>query len=78
MADPPRDSDPNGYTGTPRWVKVFGIVVVVLVLLFVVLKLTGIGGEHGPARHMSSGDTGGHTLPSSVTKPGGVAGHTPR
>lgn len=37
--------------GTPRWVKVFGIVVLVLVLLFVVVQVTGVGGPHGPGRH---------------------------
>jgi hypothetical protein len=37
----------NGYTGTPRWVKVFGIIFIVLVLLFVILHLTGRGlGDH--------------------------------
>ncbi len=30
-------------TGTPRWVYVFGIIVIVLVLLFVILHLTGGG-----------------------------------
>ncbi|WP_324276994.1 hypothetical protein [Blastococcus brunescens] len=29
------------------------IVVGLLVLVFVVLQLTGIGGKHGPGRHMS-------------------------
>ena len=38
-------------TGTPRWVKVFAIVGVVLVLLIIVMLLTG----HGPGRHMHSG-----------------------
>lgn len=28
--------------GTPRWVKVLGIAIIVLVLLFVTLHLTGI------------------------------------
>lgn len=42
---------------TPRWVKVFGIAVVVLVLLVVIIMFTGIGGEHAPRRHMPSGDT---------------------
>ena len=38
--------------GTPRWVKVFGIIALVLVVL-VVLMLTGVLGEgHGPGRHM--------------------------
>jgi hypothetical protein len=30
-------------TGTPRWVKVFGIIALVLVLLFVILHLAGRG-----------------------------------
>jgi len=35
-------------TSTPRWVYVLGIIVVVLVLLFVILHLTGGGlGGHG-------------------------------
>jgi len=35
-------------TSTPRWVKVMGIIVIVLVLLFVILHLTGggLGGLH--------------------------------
>jgi hypothetical protein len=60
MADLPPDSsdDTGGWpdrrstTGIPRWVKVFAIIAGVLVLLFVILQLTGIGGEHGPGRHM--------------------------
>ncbi len=47
MADPHRYPDSNGddtgagpdrgsTTSTPRWVRVFGIIVIVLVLLFVV------------------------------------------
>ncbi len=42
--------------GTPRWVKVSGIVALVLVVLFVVLQLMGVGGRHGPGRHTPSGD----------------------
>ena len=52
MADDPFYPDHNGDsgddTGTPRWVKVFGIIVLVLVLLFVILMLTG----HSPGRHI--------------------------
>jgi hypothetical protein len=44
-------SDPSPYPGTPRWVKVFGIIALVLVLGFVILILTGRGGGHGPGRH---------------------------
>jgi hypothetical protein len=44
------DVGPNrGSTSTPCWMKVFGIIVIVLVLLFVILHLTGGGlGGHTP------------------------------
>jgi len=43
---PDRGSAPS----IPRWVKVSGIIVIVLVLLFVILHLTGngFGGHHLP------------------------------
>lgn len=58
MADPLHRPDPNGDTavkagrglptGTPGWVKVFGIIAIVLVLLVVIHLLTGDGpGMHG-------------------------------
>jgi len=50
--------------GTPRWVKVFGIIALVLVLLVVVVLATGRGGSHGPGRHAPSGDAGGHAPPA--------------
>ena len=41
--------DQGSTSPTPRWVKVFWIVIVVLVLLFVALHLTGHGfGGHTP------------------------------
>ena len=52
MATISRDHDNGSPPGTPRWVKVFGIVVLVLVLLVVVMMATGVGGKHGPGRHM--------------------------
>ncbi len=45
MADPDSSSD----TSTPRWVKVFGITALVLLLLFAILHLTGLHGGHTPA-----------------------------
>jgi len=54
---PDRESTPS----TPRWVKVFGIIVIVLVLLVGIIMFTGVGGQHGPGRHIP---------PSSVTKHG--------
>lgn len=52
--------------GTPRWVKVFGIVALVVVVLFIVVLLVG-GGEHGPGRHSPSSDPGGHTPTAGVS-----------
>jgi hypothetical protein len=73
MADPPRYPDSSSNTGddtgTPRWVKVFGIIALVVVLLFVILMFArGPGGRHGPGRHIPSGDTGDQAPPSSVTE----------
>lgn len=65
MADPParRDTGPdNGddrntgadhfsYAATPLWVKVFGIIAVIVVALFVIVLVTGGPGGHGPGRH---------------------------
>jgi hypothetical protein len=75
MTEPPGDLDsgemqatphraPAG--GMPRWVKVSLIVVLALALLFLVGKLTGLGGEHGPGRHGDGGQT-----PSAVVNDDG-------
>jgi hypothetical protein len=54
---------PYPQPGMPRWVKVFGIIAIALVLLVVVIMLVS-GGEHGPGRHLPGGETpGGHTPP---------------
>ena len=39
------------YPGTPRWVKVFGIIAIGLILLIVIIVFTGVGGPHSPGRH---------------------------
>lgn len=46
---PTEDRPPS----TPRWVKVSGIIAIVLVLLVVIMMFFS-GGKHGPMRHMSS------------------------
>ena len=65
MADMPNpdtgDVPDRGSTAlTPLWVKLFGIIALVVVLVFVVFLLTGRG--HGPGRHTGAG--GGHIPPS--------------
>ena len=58
MADP---TEPESTTGTPRWVKVFGIIALVVILLLVVLLFTG--------RHTPSGGAG-QLPPYSFTEHG--------
>jgi hypothetical protein len=54
--------------GTPRWVKVFGIVAFVVVVLIVVMLIAGRGG-HGPGRHAAGSDGLGNRVgpPPGVT-----------
>lgn len=71
MTEPGRDADTghDGDRGTPprmpRWVKVAGIVVGVLLVVLVILQLAGVGGQHGPGRHALGGSS----------SPAGAAGH---
>ena len=62
MVDPPPYPDTGDAPGTPRWVKIFGMIALIVVLLVVVMMLAG--GNHGPSRHMPSGDAG-HQMPAS-------------
>ncbi len=83
MTDPPHypdsKSDRADDPGTPRWVKVFGIIALAVVLLFATMMLAGGGpGGHGPGRHMPSGGA----PPANVTgddrsSGGGAGGQTP-
>jgi len=51
MADPPSYRDSADDTGPPRWVYAFGIIGILLILLFAVL-------------HFAGGGLVGHTPPS--------------
>ena len=71
LADPaPGDDTGAGtgrdYPGMPRWVKLAGIVALALVLLVVVLMVAGVGGQHGPGRHLPSGGAGSSTSPMTL------------
>ncbi len=63
---PDRTSAPPPYPGMPRWVKLAGIIALVLVLLVVVLMVAGVGGQHGPGRHLPSGGAGSSTPPVTL------------
>jgi hypothetical protein len=47
---PDRAAQPDTPPGTPRWVKVFGILFLALILLVIVLHLTGMS-PGGPSSH---------------------------
>jgi len=66
MAQTPLEPGHGSTRGTPRWVKVFGIIALVLVLLFVISLLAGV--RHGPGLHSPSGDAGGSTRHASVAE----------
>jgi hypothetical protein len=53
MADPSTPPDTSG--GMPRWVKVFAVIGVAVVALFVVTM--AVGGGHGPGRHAPPAET---------------------
>jgi hypothetical protein len=67
MADPSLHRD-RSTTGTPLWVKVSGIIALVVILLLVVLLLFG-GAGHGPGRHTPSAGVGGHQPPAGGHAP---------
>jgi hypothetical protein len=73
MVDPPETDEPpvaDTTVGPPRWVKVFAALALLVLLLFIVLLVTGRGGDHGPGRHGSSGGSrtvGEHAPPAGVT-----------
>lgn len=58
-------------TGVPRWVKVFGLIALALVLLLVITQLLA-GGKHGPSRHTGSAPVGDAAPVVAV-----AAGHAP-
>ena len=58
MTEPSLDADDVRAVppGIPRWVKVSGIVVAVLIVLVIAVMLLA-GGNHGPGRHLSLAPT---------------------
>jgi hypothetical protein len=68
MAQTPLEPGHRSTPGTPRWVKVFGIIALVLILVFVISLLTGA--RHGPGMHTPSGDAGGYPRHSRVIEHG--------
>ena len=61
MADLPPPNDPTP-PAMPRWVKVSGLVAVVVIVSAVLIMVLS-GGEHGPGRHLPGGGGEDHTPP---------------
>lgn len=73
MSDPTHSPEPSEKVGPdadqgppsmPHWVKMLGLVVLVLILVFVIVQLA-TGGQHGPGLHRPSG-AGQLTIPEAV------------
>jgi hypothetical protein len=56
----PRSNITDDTATTPRWVKVFGIITVVVVVLFLILMFTRGPGGRGPGGHNPFRHFGGH------------------
>jgi TRAP-type C4-dicarboxylate transport system permease small subunit len=62
MSHTPNEHSLPSSLSTPRWVKVLGIIALVLALLVGIMLLSG--GEHSASRHMSpASTTDTHTPP---------------
>jgi hypothetical protein len=66
------DREPT--TGPPRWVKVFAVIGVFVVLLVIVVMLAS-GGQHGPWRHAPVDEAPGVEAPE---EPAAGIAHRPR
>ncbi|WP_203247686.1 hypothetical protein [Sporosarcina beigongshangi] len=63
--DTDKDMDKSGSestSNTPSWVKMFGLIAIVLIVLVVIIMFFS-DGEHGPGRHLNSNGTGIQTPP---------------
>lgn len=75
MTDPTPDSTGDARVrhesrpSVPLWVKLFGIVALVALVLIVGVMLLA-GGEHGPGRHTMSGDAGSQTPATAAGRVG--------
>ena len=68
MEQSPPEPSHGSTSGTPRWVKVFGLIALALIVLFVISLAAGV--RHGPGLHAPSGDAGGHIPHASVVENG--------
>lgn len=61
------DEDTRGAPATPRWVKLFGIIAIMVVVLIGFILFSGLGGPHGPQRHGASADGHAPSAPAYLS-----------
>lgn len=54
MASAPRHDPADRPPAMPAWVKVLIAVLAAIIVAVVVLKLAGVGPDHGPGRHSAA------------------------
>lgn len=59
MSQAPVKPDHESPPRIPRWVKVIGIIAVILIQLILIAFITGLGGSHGPSRHIPASESSG-------------------
>lgn len=57
------------YPGAPRWAKLTGVIALAMLVLLIVLLVAGIGGPHGPGRHLPGARDTGAAAPREVPAP---------
>ncbi len=58
--------------GTPRWVKLFAIIALLVIGLVVILLVSGRGGPHSPRRHAVLAETAASQTVGQARRPAGV------
>ena len=58
---------------TPRWVKVGGVLALVVVVVLAIMLISGRGRDHGPGRHAPPADTARSGDPAHRPRAGGHA-----
>ena len=66
MSDNNLPSQPGSDEAMPTWVKVFGAVALVIVVVVLIALLSG--GEHGPGRHTGSGTATATTVAGVLSR----------
>jgi hypothetical protein len=61
----PARASGKSYPGTPLWVKVSGIVALVVIVLLMLVMFV-IGGDHGPLRHIPAGSGRSNSLALAI------------